>query len=568
MPTNNPWFTPYQRSYQTIKAKMIASLKQRIPEITDFSEGNIFIIITGIWAAIAEVIHYYIDNMAREAFLPTARRYSSVSKHAKLVDYHIKAAIPASVDITLYRITNEPIGADITIPVNTIFTSDDGKQWLSSKTILWPQGTYSIRVPVVQKEPISDSQAIQIGTITEEDVIIYIGDIPTGLKYVEGSMVLTINGSAWELVTTFAYSGPEDQVYKVEIDENLKPYIIFGNGRFGKKPDLNGVLLGTYYITYGAEGNIADHLFSTIPSAIASQQTDLAIVNYNSAAGGSDYEDFDMLKEHIPLSIKTLGVAITKEDFEAVTMLVPGVAKAYCNYICGKYVEIYITPDNGGTASEALLDETLKILQSSKVITTQVTVYSTFTARIYIDARITGRKSFSAIDISNQVKRALIGDYNYATSDINRVVRLSDIYALIDNQSMVDYLTIDQLSILSQPSPLTSGTQSQLIVSYFKQDSFNTTTADEFEVITITTLGSTYTVVTGTGKTYTGNYGTVLEVEADRSVFSLTIEQNDYQLSGQYQMVIQPMNRDLVPVNYNIPIFQDDTITLNITETI
>lgn len=65
MSTNNQWLTPYQRSYESIKAKLIAGVKEKMPEITDFSEGNIFILLISMFAAIAEVIHYYIDNMAR-----------------------------------------------------------------------------------------------------------------------------------------------------------------------------------------------------------------------------------------------------------------------------------------------------------------------------------------------------------------------------------------------------------------------------------------------------------------------------------------------------------------------
>ena len=45
MPTNNPWLNPYQRSFNSIKDQLKASLQTRIPEITDFSEGNIFMII-------------------------------------------------------------------------------------------------------------------------------------------------------------------------------------------------------------------------------------------------------------------------------------------------------------------------------------------------------------------------------------------------------------------------------------------------------------------------------------------------------------------------------------------
>ena len=83
MGITNKWLNPYQRSYQQIKAKLIEGLtnikdKNGDILITDYSEGNILIIILSLFAAIAEVLHYYIDNVARETFLPTARKYDSL----------------------------------------------------------------------------------------------------------------------------------------------------------------------------------------------------------------------------------------------------------------------------------------------------------------------------------------------------------------------------------------------------------------------------------------------------------------------------------------------------------
>ena len=74
------------------------------------------------------------------------------------------------------------------------------------------------------------------------------------------------------------------------------------------------------------------------------------------AGGGSNYENFTMLKEHIPLSVKTLGVAITKEDFESLAMLVDGVNKAKADYECGRKLTVYISPDGGAVASSELIN--------------------------------------------------------------------------------------------------------------------------------------------------------------------------------------------------------------------
>lgn len=585
MPTSNPWLTPYQRSYNDIKNQIINTLRNRVPEITDYSEGNIFIIIVGIFAAIAEVIHYYIDNMAREAFLPTARRYSSLYKHAKLVDYHIKSAYPASVDLTLFRSSGKQVTSDIIIPVNTEFSSQDGKVWLTSKSITWPAGTYSVVIPVVQKEKVGDPNKISFGQVTTQDAIIYLGDLPSDKKYVEGSMLLYIGGEPWTLVTTFAYASAIDRVYKVEVDENLKPYIIFGDGRFGMKPDLNKQVEGSYYLTYGESGNVSANSFTTVPTYLTDYEADIQVVNNSAASGGSNYETFDMLKEHIPLSVKTLGVAITKEDYEAIVKLIPGVDKAYVNYICGRYVDIYISPDNGGEASQALVDEVSNVITRHKVITTSVSVKSTHGCLIYIVAEITGRKSFSKNDIEDQVKQALIGAYNYNTSDINKVVRLSDIYALIDNQNMVDYVSLKKLYLLPYPQPRILESSSENvpalnITSYILNSYTDSNNSIEFTVEIINDSTGDYKIYEATNpdtpNPFKGKYGENLTVSLPNRVeYAITIGNFDnglvYNTGDKYKLIISrmaDMNNDLTPPDFNIPIFRSDTIQLTVHEVV
>mgnify|MGYP000199801812 FL=1 len=584
MSTSNNWLNPYQRSFNDIKAKLISELRLQIPEITDYSEGNIFVIIISIFAAIAEVIHYYIDNMAREAFLPTARRYSSLYKHAKLVDYHIKSAIPATVDVVLYKNDDTPISQDITIPLNTEFTSSDGKTWISTKTVIWYKDSYYVTVPLVQQKSVGVPDRIQLGNILSPDSIIYITDIPSDQKYVEGSMNLYINDEPWILVDTFAYSSSRDKVYKVEIDEQTRPYIKFSDDQFGMKPEYNATIEASYSLTYGSAGNIATNNFTTVPQDIQVIDNKITINNIIPATGGSDYETFNMLKNHIPLSIKTLGVAITKEDFEAIAKMVGGVDKAYANYVCGRYVEIYITPDGGGEASSALLDSVEKTISKSKVITTSIEVLSTHKSQVFLDMTITGKKSFKSNDISNQVKKALTTAYDYNNSDINKPVRLSDIYALIDNQSMVDYLTINKLYQLPYPIPQ-KNTSLPLNISYFVQNINPVTTGEEYIVIVNKFFANKHYDVLiqkfyGEGSDNRilgkGSYGEVINVldleTQTKIIFQITInkpsENLDYGENDKYELTLLPMNQDLYPLSYQIPIIENQNITLSINEVV
>ena len=80
--------------------------------------------------------------------------------------------------------------------------------------------------------------------------------------------------------------------------------------------------------------------------------------------------------------------------------------------------------------------------------------------------------------------------YNRRNSDINKVVRLSDIYALIDNQTMVDYVNIDNLFLMGYPYPhnneIAEGEEDvipELSLSYFNMDIWNYT--DDSKIVSI-----------------------------------------------------------------------------------
>ncbi|MFW2551615.1 hypothetical protein, partial [Klebsiella pneumoniae] len=78
------------------------------------------------------------------------------------------------------------------------------------------------------------------------------------------------------------------------------------------------------------------------PGTIAGSISDATTSNAYAAGGGSNYENFNMLKEHIPLSVRTLGVAVSKQDFVDMAMLVDGVNKAAVDYECGRKLTVYI----------------------------------------------------------------------------------------------------------------------------------------------------------------------------------------------------------------------------------
>lgn len=571
MGITNKWLNPYQRSYQQIKAKLVESLMglkdpQGQKLITDYSEGNILIIILSLFAAIAEVLHYYVDNMARETFLSTARRYDSVVKHGALVDYHARAAIAATVDVILSRsITGNSIGAKLTIPQGTLFTDSRGNSWLSARDVTWYSNVTTCKVPIVQHEKYTASALNNMVIPTGDRVILNLGTLPNGKYYEQGSMSLQIGGETWVLVDTFAKSKPTDKHFMVSVDEALNPYIMFGDGTFGKKPAAGAKITNVvFYLTNGTQGNVKSNTITSVPSVISSSITDATVSNAYDAGGGSNYENFTMLKEHIPLSVKTLGVAITKEDFESLAMLVDGVNKAKADYECGRKLTIYISPDGGAVASSELINRVYNLLSQRAPMTTWLKVKSAGKVQIILEMDVTGKKSYKTAEIQTQILTALYNAYSPEQAQIGGSVRVSDIYALIDNLSTVDYLHLTKFYI--KPWPTTIYGNKELNLGQFK---LNKAKGSMTYYITFNS-STTFTVRSvSNGYVTTGSVGSSIQIidKANGFDFSLDIQNNSYQSGYRYSITVSEPNHDYEDPGFNLPVFENASqLTLTVNE--
>lgn len=571
MGITNKWLNPYQRSYQQIKAKLVESLMglkdpQGQKLITDYSEGNILIIILSLFAAIAEVLHYYVDNMARETFLSTARRYDSVVKHGALVDYHARAAIAATVDVILSRsITGNSIGAKLTIPQGTLFTDSSGNSWLSARDVTWYSNVTTCKVPIIQHERYTASALNNMVIPTGDRVILNLGTLPNGKYYEQGSMSLQIGGETWVLVDTFAKSKSTDKHFMVSVDESLSPYIMFGDGTFGKKPAAGAKITNVvFYLTNGTQGNVKSNTITSVPSVISSSITDATVSNAYDAGGGSNYENFTMLKEHIPLSVKTLGVAITKEDFESLAMLVDGVNKAKADYECGRKLTVYISPDGGAVASSELINRVYNLLSQRAPMTTWLKVKSAGKVQIILEMDVTGKKSYKTAEIQTQILTALYNAYSPEQAQIGGSVRLSDIYALIDNLSTVDYLHLTKFYI--KPWPTTIYGNKELNLGQFK---LNKAKGSMTYYITFNS-STTFTVRSvSNGYMATGTVGNSIQVidKANGFDFSLDIQNNNYQSGYRYSITVSEPNHDYEDPGFNLPVFENASqLTLTVKE--
>src|SRR5207244_13483234 len=71
------------------------------------------------------------------------------------------------------------------------------------------------------------------------------------------TLELQVDGEIWQELPSLLDSGPNDHVYRVEIDDEGYATVVFGDGTFGQRPDETSTVTALYRIGGGAVGNLS-----------------------------------------------------------------------------------------------------------------------------------------------------------------------------------------------------------------------------------------------------------------------------------------------------------------------
>ena len=450
------WVGYAARSYEVIKRSLLSRLGSIAPEISDHSETNPFIILVSMFSGVAETIHLYIDSIAKETYIGTARRYSSIVKLVKLIDYNIKARVPASVDIlfTLVDINTllpVPSTTNLLIPKNTeVSPQNSSIVFLTTKDVILPIGYSNIHIPAEQYVNVTGEIIGTTSSSAAENQAFQLDS-----QYVHNSLKITINSESWPLYSSFGLMGPTTKGAVIVIDEDKRAFLTFGDGVNGEIPPNTATVYIDYKTTEGTSGNLPpgtiNTLLSTIPTVTG---TSLQITNPDYSSNGSDFETIEEIRKRGPLSLRTLDRAVTYQDYVDLAELVPGVGAAEVRYCCGKYVDVYIVPNSRGSATTALVNKVKQDMDCKVMLTTKLDVKPAGNSRVWIKAKIIGKPLANATDVYNQVINKWDSEFGYGNLKINKRVSMTDIIAITEQLSLVDTIEIEEIRVEPYARPV------------------------------------------------------------------------------------------------------------------
>jgi phage-related baseplate assembly protein len=444
----NIWVSYLERTYQQIIDRILNKLGSRVPEITDHTDTNIFVRMLGVWAGIAEQLGYYIDNWGMESFNSTRRLYPSAVRIAQQYDYKIMSMLPASADITFYLDKASP--TSIIIPQGTVIKHKEDSKiiFYTVQPALIAFGNLEVTVSAIQQELIEDvTVGLSDGSKNQTFVLPY--------DVANGTVSVMVQGDMWEHKRTLGFSKKTAKHFTTSVDEDKNPVLEFGDDVAGMIPVNGGEIVVSYYKTLGPIGNVTANTLSVLESSISLPDgVKLAVKNRQKSSGGADIESIEDLQRRIPLSIRTLNVAVTANNFPDIANQAAGVMKSAISYTCGKVVKIFIVPTDGGIASEILCQSVVGWFEDKKLFNTSVQCYPAGELTIYIKIKVVAHRNYQNEAVKQNVLSAILNFNSWQNQEIKGDIHVSDLYQAVEAAEGVKSSSIEEIKVIPYARPI------------------------------------------------------------------------------------------------------------------
>jgi hypothetical protein len=451
MAINTPGFDFASRDYENIRRDLLNRASFVAPEWTDRDPSDFGVLLVDLWAYMGDVLNYYIDRAAGEAFITTATQRESMLALANLFDYTPYSRRAATATVTVSN-TSE---ADVVLEAGTVFigSSELGNlSFFSNEDVTLVSGE---ETQVIVTE----------GSLIEEEVLTNAASGRPGQRYVLSKLNVVSNNvqvfvyedgvtpTPWNQVVDVATASTRSSTYSVTVNAENETQVIFGSALAGRVPPTNSKITATYTVTSGADGNIPQNKITSFRNY---QQPGIAITGSSSASGGSSGESIESIKASLKATIRSQDRAVTLNDFVDLALRIPGVFLATAKYepdvSGGGSVTIYGMPyisdyQAYSTTSVSVLSDVqeqivtniqpVSMLGITVLSATSITlVPKIITATIYVD------ESYVASSVKRAVEDALSNLFDLGSLSFGRDLQIGDVYKTIHDVEGVLYASV------------------------------------------------------------------------------------------------------------------------------
>lgn len=271
---------------------------------------------------------------------------------------------------------------------------------------------------------------------------------PTGRQ---STLEVTANGVAWTEVPTLYQQEPSQQVFSVLNQQGGATSVLFGDGVEGATlPTGQNNIQANYRVGSGLAGNVAAGAITTLidrPLGVS------GVINPQAATGGQDPQSVSDIQANAPLSVLTLGRAVSITDYQNFAATYAGIAKASAIWIpSGPGRGVFLTVAAAGGAAlqpgNPTLNQLIASLQAYGNPLIPIHAFSFLETLFSIKADLTyeaGANAAAQNVVNTAVIAALQENYSFANRTFGQGVTADEVAALIQAVPGVVAVNVKQI---------------------------------------------------------------------------------------------------------------------------
>jgi hypothetical protein len=475
------------RDYESFRQALIGLIPAKLPEWQDRSEADFGIVLIELLAYMGDILSYYQDRIANEAFLGTARERANVIQHLRLIGYELAGAAPAAARLSILAANNAtgtvevrpgdqfatvstperpsktfeflgtkplvidlnklpPSAADPTLNEALDFIPVSEGRTVTSEVIGVSDGTPNQRYPLANPNAIGGTVQIVMDTVPPTAPWSYRKNLVFSRPAFTPEQLATLEYQD-RIASTLAFSRGSDPDFSLETDENEITTVVFGDGEYGMIPPTGVNILASYRAGGGLDGNAGAGQITVISKAPQLQLAGVRVINRTAASGGDDPETIDHAVQFAPTVFTSMNRAVTAQDYVAQALLYPGVFKARATPTNWNTVTLYIAPAGAGEApSDILRQGLLQYFEDRRMLTAFIEVASPAYVPLAIDVEVGAAPYVRSADIQASSLNTIQTLYAYETADFAQTLFVSKLYELLQSQPGVSYVVVNNFS--------------------------------------------------------------------------------------------------------------------------
>lgn len=513
------------RDYQSIRDDLIALIPNYAPDWTNRDPADFGMTLIELFSYMGDLLNFYIDRSANEAYISTASQRDNVLKIAKLLGYSPTESTAATVTLTFQNSTASPI----TVPALTQVTTSTVASSTSTQIIFETDSQVIVPAKVGSVNGTITVTATQGETVSSENV--GTSDGTSNQKFqllnspvINDSVSVVVNGVSYAFAQYLIDYNDFDAVFTTETDADGVTYVVFGDNVSGRVPPNNSVIYATYRVGGGIVGNVSTgtikYILTNYTAGLSVNNQDILTTGDGAATGGSDPESTDSIRTNVSKSVQALNRAVSLSDYARLCVQVDGIAKASAESSVYTSVTVYFAPfgDSGlevdnitpSAVFNSLAADAEEFFVDKMPANTTITFQPPSYVEVDVIVDITVNPKYNQTLVKSEVTAVLVELLAFDNVVFNDLITPQDIYAAIRT---VDGITKANLLLLAK------ATDEQAFIVNNKQLTSNVATITT-SVAHNVTVGQTV-LVSGVDSTFNGSF-TVTAVGSTTISYALT----------------------------------------------